>query len=134
MDKQKKYLIRTGSSFSWAERETIVKDYLRGGYTKSEIWKKHTGLDEEHGQLLSWMRKLGYVADKDRKRVLTLQPQSFYTLAEKTDKSTQELEKRIKLLEDQLENALLKAEGYKLMIEIAEEKLKIPIRKKSGTR
>jgi transposase len=45
-----------------------------------------------------------------------------------------ELQKRIKELEKQLETAQLKAEGYELMIEIAEKELKIPIRKKSDTK
>ena len=45
-----------------------------------------------------------------------------------------DLQKRIKELERQLENAQLKAEGYELMIEIAEKELKIPIRKKSDTK
>lgn len=45
-----------------------------------------------------------------------------------------ELQRRIKELERQLEIAKLKAEGYELMIKIAEKKLKIPIRKKSGTK
>jgi hypothetical protein len=45
-----------------------------------------------------------------------------------------DLQKRIKELERQLENAELKAEGYELMIEIAEKELKIPIRKKSDTK
>jgi hypothetical protein len=47
---------------------------------------------------------------------------------------SKDLQKRIKELERQLENAKLKAEGYELMIEIAEKELKIPIRKKSGTK
>jgi hypothetical protein len=44
------------------------------------------------------------------------------------------LQRRVKELEKQLENAQLKAEGYELMIEIAEKELKIPIRKKFATK
>ena len=27
---------------------------------QGEIWEKYTGEEEEHGQLLRWMRQLGY--------------------------------------------------------------------------
>ena len=53
---------------------------------------------------------------------------------EKHDKDPVALQRRINELEKQLETAQLKAEGYALMIEIAEKELKIPIRKKSGTK
>jgi hypothetical protein len=42
----------------------MIKEYLRGNWTKTEVWKKYTGQGEEHGQILSWMRKLGYISDK----------------------------------------------------------------------
>lgn len=44
------------------------------------------------------------------------------------------LQRRIKELEKQLENARLKAEGYGLMIEIAEKERKIQTSKKSVTK
>lgn len=139
MDKRKKGLIRTGGSLSWEEREEMIKEYLSGHSTKAEIWKKYTGQSEEHGQLLRWMRRLGYVTDEnsiERKKKLLhsrIQPQATLN-TEHSDKDPVELQKRIKELEKQLETAQLKAEGYELMIEIAEKELKIPIGKKSGTK
>ena len=64
MDKTKKQRIRTGGSLSWEEREVMIKEYLTGHYTKIELWKKYTGQDEEHGQLLKWMRILGYISNE----------------------------------------------------------------------
>lgn len=117
----------------------MIKEYLSGNSSKREIWKKYTGQSVEHGKILDWMRKLGY-SDKignPVKRPLT----SGFTKEEQSVLATNEnpqdprdLEKRIKELERQLENAQLKAEGYELMLEIAEKELKIPIRKKSGTK
>lgn len=121
------------------EREAIIKEYLTGHYTKVELWKKYTGQDEEHGQILRWMRTLGYISNENsnerKKKFLPspIQPAEILT-TENNNQGPLELQKRIKELEKQLETAQLKAEGYELMIEIAEKELKIPIRKKSGTK
>jgi len=45
-----------------------------------------------------------------------------------------EEQKQIQLLKKELEDAKLLAEGYRRMIEIAENELKIPIRKKPNTK
>jgi hypothetical protein len=139
MDKIKKKLTRAGGSISWEEREAMVKEYLTGNHTKVEVWNKYTGQDEEHGQLLRWMRTLGYISNKKpinrSKKFLFSQEQKAYSLdTDNHKKDPVELQRRIKELERQLEIAKLKAEGYELMIEIAEKELKIPIRKKSGTK
>lgn len=136
MDKTK---IRTGGSLSWEEREAMVKEYLSGQYTKVEIWKKYTGQNEEHGQLLRWMRDLGYVSERmpneRSQKFLTLRRQAPQILENLNDDTNPvDLQKRIKELEKQLEVTRLKAEGYEIMIKIAEKELKIPIRKKSDTK
>ena len=138
MDKTKKNELRTGGSFSWEEREEIIKEYLTGNYTKVELWQKYTGQPEEHGQIIRWMRALGYVSDaysiKRRRNFVTSHQVSYKLDMDSNDKDPAELQRRIKELEKQLEVAQLKAEGYELMIELAEKELKIPIRKKSGTK
>jgi hypothetical protein len=131
--------IRKGGSFTWTEREAIIKEYLKGEKSKIEIWKSHTGQNEEHGQILRWMRYLGYISDE---KTVNRQPRiiktplkhitSLNTISEES--SPEDLQKRIKELEYQLESANLKNEGYELMIDIAEKELKIPIRKKSDTK
>lgn len=141
MDKSKNQIIRTGSSLSWSEREAMIKEYLSGHFTKQELWKKYTGQDKEHGQLIDWMRALRYISgesyyEKRRNRKLLSSPiESVKKMdAENSDKNLIELQKRIKELEKQLETSQLKAEGYELMVDIAEKEFKIPIRKKSDTK
>ena len=46
--------------FTETEKHQIIRELLDSGCTKAEIWEKYTGQEEEHGQLLRWMRKLGY--------------------------------------------------------------------------
>jgi hypothetical protein len=69
MDKKSKEItgLRTGKIiqkankyFSESEKHFIIKELLSTGYTKVQIWEKYTGQSEEHGQLLRWMRQLGY--------------------------------------------------------------------------
>ena len=121
MKRQKEKKTRGIGSLSWAEREEMIEEYLSGNYSKVEIWRKYTGQTVEHGKMLHWMRMLGY---SDR----------IVLASDDNPQDPKDLQKRIKELERQLENAQLKAEGYELMIEIAEKELKIPIRKKSDTK
>lgn len=138
MDKKKKG-VRGVGSLSWSEREEMIKEYQTGLYSKQEIWEKYTGQQKEHGQLLEWMRALGYHGDRrprtPYKDLVHLGLQAPTALAkEETPKDPKELERRIRELERQLEDAQLKAEGYELMVRMAEEQYKIPIRKKRGTK
>jgi hypothetical protein len=126
-------------SLSWAEREEMIKEYLTGNYSKVEIWKKYTGQSVEHGKMLHWMRMLGYSEKIENpiKRHLSsgfIRQEQPILATKDNPQNPIDLQKRIKELERQLENAELKAEGYELMIEIAEKELKIPIRKKSDTK
>lgn len=139
MKRQKEKKTRGVGSLSWDEREEMIKEYLSGNYSKVEIWKKYTGQAEEHGKMLNWMRMLGY-SDKMENPIKRHLSSGFIrqeqpVLATKDNpQDPRDLQKRIKELERQLESAQLKAEGYELMIEIAEKELKIPIRKKSDTK
>lgn len=140
MDKREKIIPKAGRWYTFEERKEIIEEYLTGSATKTEVWLKYTGDPQEHGRLTRWMRQLGYLSGKisNRNQKEThVQPQQFpLTTVDSSDKQKdpQELLRRIKELEHQLEEAQLKAEGYKLMVEIAEKELKIPIRKKSGTK
>ena len=125
---------RTGGSLSLAERESMIKEFLTGHYTKVELWKKYTGQDKEHGQILDWMRKLSYLSIERKPEFVKYSPLKQHPLPLSDTDDPIALQRRIKELEKQVENAQLKAEGYELMIEIAEKELKIPIRKKSGTK
>ena len=139
MKRQKGQKTRGIGSLSWAEREEMIKEYLTGNYSKVEIWKKYTGQSVEHGKMLHWMRMLGYSEKIENpiKRHLSsgfIRQEQPILATKDNPQDTRDLQKRIKELERQLENAELKDEGYELMIEIAEKELKIPIRKKSDTK
>ena len=60
--------------------------------------------------------------------------QDLTTMSELEKKSKKELIKRLKELERQLEDEKIRSTGYSKMIDIAEEQLKISIRKKSDTK
>ena len=65
------------------------------------------------------------------------EPTVLLTLPQMTEKEREKvaaLEKHIKQIEKQLEAAQMKATVLDMMIDIAESKLKISIRKKSGTK
>ncbi len=51
---------KKGRHFTWEEKHQIIQEMIANGCSKREIWEKYTGQVEEHGQLLRWMKKLGY--------------------------------------------------------------------------
>ena len=110
----------------------MIEEYLSGGYTKAGIWYKYTGQYEEHGKMLQWMRKLGYIEDKPAMYTVPSRRDWEYlnTMKSSSTQDPKELHKQIIELKKQLEESQLKEEGYKLIIEIAEKEYKIPIRKK----
>lgn len=123
--------VRHASTISETERRQMIEKYLQGGISKTEIWRQHTGRTEEHGQLIRWMRQLGYV-----ERPILFKPLYLPAMPanNKPQPSAAELEQRIKQLEKQLLDSQLKEEAYRRMIDLAEKELKISIRKKPSTK
>ena len=122
---------RRAIPFSESERRAIIEEYLKGDRTKVEIWRHYTGYQDEHGQLLRWMRKLGYI-----EKTLRSGPVSLLSMpaSNKPQPSVEELQRRIKQLEQQLLDSQLKEEAYRRMIDIAEKELKVSIKKKPDTK
>lgn len=127
--------------FTESEKHQIIQELLSSGCTKAEIWQKYTGQNEEHGQLLRWMRQLGYDTS-----IKTRRPNfsgKFYLMAKKKkasensiteDFETLRLKKRIAELENQLKDAEMKAIAFSTMVDIAEKEFNVPIRKKYNTK
>lgn len=46
--------------FTEDEKRSIIEEWLNSNCTKRAIWEKYTGQKEEKGNLLRWMRELGY--------------------------------------------------------------------------
>jgi len=140
---RKKLVKKAGKHFSIEDQHLIIHEMISSDITKRAIWKKYTGQDEEKGQLLRWMKKLGYGPYRPKKKA-TLEDQSIQMPKKKTvkpvdaasteDYETLQLKKRIFELEKQLKDAELKAIAYSTMVDIAEKEFKIPIRKKFNTK
>jgi transposase-like protein len=105
-----------------------AKEFVTTSISVKELQLKYnfTGV----GTLYHWIRKFGLS-----------QPNSTELKADKIMKSEksktgkeQELEKRIKDLEKQLEYQKLKTQAYEKMVEIAEREFSISIRKKYGSK
>lgn len=132
--------LKKGNYFTISERHQIIQEMISTACTKRDIWEKYTGELEEHGQLLRWMRKLGY-----NTKLVTRRP-NFVGNNHKMPKKTTslvstgaslenlQLKKRNLELELQLKDAEMKAIAFSMMIDIAEKQFNISIRKKVNTK
>ena len=145
----KKIIQKAGKYFAVEEKHKIIQELIATQCTKVQIWEKYTGEVEEHGQLLRWMRQLGYNTGIKTRRPNIVS--NLYSIAQKRIKSDNpdsyrevkvgdesfenlQLKKRIAELEKQLKDAELKAIAFSTMVDIAEKEFKIPIRKKLNTK
>lgn len=114
----------TGSegTFEVAFRRWLVRELDAGRMTVgSAIEQFKFNPVNGDGLIRSWRRKYGSQV------ALTLP-----VMTEKERHKMEALQKQLKALEQQLEQAQLKNAALETLIDVAEEKLKIPIRKKSG--
>lgn len=97
----------------------IVKQVLEGELTKAECRRKY-GI-KGHCTVLKWIRKF---------------EKMYEPLIMKNDKKTEleNLKQQLKVLKMALDYEKLKSQSYLEMIKLAEEELKIPIRKKPGAK
>lgn len=134
---------KEGRYFTETEKHKIIKEFLSGTYTKQELWQRHTGQEEEHGQLLRWMRQLGY--DTGIKIRIPTFVTNTYKMSKRKKKEDSidsgcdsyenlQLKKRVAELEKQLKEAELKAIAFATMVDIAEKEFNIPIKKKYNTK
>ena len=109
--------------FKWQ----VVQDVLEGKYTKEEARRIHN--ISSKCAVLYWMRKYSG-NDNYRKGGIPLGtvPQL------KNMKELSEKDKRIKELEEQLKREKLRADLWQKMVEVAEDQLKLDIRKKFGAK
>jgi len=137
-----KIIQKSNKYFSEEEKHFIIKELLSTGCTKVQIWKKYTGQTEEHGQILRWMRQLGYDTCV-KTRSLNFTSQTTVMAKKKSKKESVnvfddferlQLKKRIDELEKKLKDAEMKAIAYSTMVDVAEKEFNIPIRKKYNTK
>jgi len=152
MDKRSKLILglnngkivqKVNKYFTETEKHQIIQELISSQCTKQEIWSKYTGQEEEHGQLLRWMRQLGYNFKIKTRRPNFVTNQFVMSKKKKPEKSIDtenesfenlQQKKRIAELEKQLKDAEMKAIAFSTMVDIAEKEFKIPIRKKLNTK
>ena len=106
----------------------VVQEYLNSDFSQQELLDKYS--IKGHGSITKWMRKFGLLDEPIKRQ------NHHTTMRETSKKSPQELalEAKVKGLEKALEYEKLRSFALDTMIDIAEDKLKISIRKKSGTK
>jgi len=133
MDIQNQFISRR--IYSHEFRHRVCKDHVEDGIKLAELVRKYDL--SCHSLIHDWLRKLGYLPGRNRRThaaYIDLQTHSALTKKTNKDKELSEEQKQVKLLQKELEDARLLAEGYRRIIEIAEQELKIPIRKKPNTK
>ena len=111
-----------------SDRYETVQGILRGQLTPEEARKRHSlsSLQVIYG----WIGK--YVSEHE---VLSSQEISEEEMARKSkDEQIKELKAQLKQAKKEAEYEKLRAHAFDTMINLAEEKFNIPIRKKSGTK
>ncbi len=103
------------------EREAIIAEYLMGETTYRKLEKKY---NIDFRTLHSWVRKFqGKPVSKEKS-----------TKPPKQSEQQERLPTDVKVLQEELRKAKLHNKLLNAIIDIAEEQLKIDIRKKSGTK
>jgi len=109
-------------------KRSICEEYLNGTASKMDVQRKYR--INFKSAIVTWLRKFGYAK---RPNTYIKAAHSLYFMG-KSDKDTQSLEQKIKMLEQQLADAELKVVVYDKLIEVAERDLNISIRKKPNTK
>jgi hypothetical protein len=82
----------------------------------------------------TWMRILGYTDTHRQPQKIKFGQITITPLPKKKNLPANDLEKKIRELERELQDERLRSEAYARIIEIAEKEYKIPIRKKPNTK
>ena len=101
-------------------KESVVKEVLDGIITKEEA-KRRYGI-RGSSAVLNWIRNFEYTQSVNMEKI------------KKTGKSLEELEAENARLKQELELEQLRTRALNVMIDIAENQFKIPIRKKPGAK
>ena len=124
---ERSYVKRTQRDYSYAFKLQVVDEVERGELNISGAKKKY-GIQGDK-TIQNWIKKFG---NFDRQYELQLKKmKSPEQKIMELEQQIKLLEKKNKSLERQLERTDKKAIFFDMMIDIAEEELKIPIRKKS---
>lgn len=109
----------------------VAREYMETEMSQVELLEKYN--IRGSSCITNWVRKFGLLPEPDQKRKNGYRGYIMKKGKEKT-REEKALENRIKELEKQLEYERLRSDALDTMIKIAEDKFKIPIRKKPGTK
>ncbi len=121
--------------YSLNMRHKICREHIEEGAKLCDLVRKYNL--SSHSLLHDWLRKLGYLPGYNRRNrieYISIETSSPLNKNPSKVKLLTPEQKQIQFLNKELENAKLLAEGYRRMIEIAEQELKISIRKKPNTK
>lgn len=108
-----------------AFRRWLVREIVSGRITQKEALSRfdfgYKNEDTARRMLTDWIKQYNPSI-----------PVTLPVMSEKERQKLEALQKQVKELEKQLENAQMKNVALETMIDVAEEQLKIKIRKKSG--
>lgn len=121
-----KKIVKERTVFTDEDRTGIVAEYQAGKMTAAEIVKKYRLSSKQ--VLFSWMDR--YL----REESLSLGASEANSMAKDPEERIRELELENRRLQKALNTETLRAKAFDTMIELAESKFNIPIRKKSGTK
>lgn len=125
-DKEHQYVKRTQKDYSYAFKLSVVEEIERSHLGIKAIARKY-GI-QSHSTVTNWLRKYGNL-DWENKTHLTLPKTPEQKILE-LEQKVRLLEKQKASLQKQVETSDKKVILFDMMIDIAEEELKIPIRKK----
>lgn len=111
--------------------DKVIEIYKETGYSSRRIAKLGI-VPVGYRTIAYWIAN--FVSEKKESQSAIMKQSQSNVSEECSSTEIQELQKRIKELEAQLLQAQIKAEFYDEMINVAEAKFKIPIRKKAGAK
>ena len=116
-----RYKLHYDSDFKWR----ICQEYLNGNETKLAVQLRN-GIKGKT-MIVVWLRQFGL---NDKPKTLTQSEQLSLNMPQPKPEKVQFQETELDKLKKELAEANLRADAYQKMIEIAEQELKIDIRKK----
>jgi hypothetical protein len=125
---------RVSQIFDETFKRKVIEEYLSTGCSKLSLLNKYN--IRFKSAIPTWMKKLGYTDPYGGMAVRFVTQANLPVANNNISKTSdsEELQKKIKTLEQQLEDERLLKEMYARMIIIAEQEHKISIRKKTNTR
>lgn len=118
-------------SFSDEFKFKVAREYVETDLSIGELQEKYN--IRGNGCITNWARKFGLMPEHIVRRNKAGQ-QIQLSMGKQKTREEKLLEQKVRELEEQLKFEKLRSTALDTMIEIAEDKFKIPIRKKSGTK